>query len=187
MARKNAAMTEDTDAPPAATTEIVWLDYRGRQGPDGEFEHDGEVMIMTAVPFTLSPGLNKLDRATFDAAREDADVKQLLAGKSPHLIETDEDLGGYESASSLRDLIERTQSGDALEHIQRIELAKPQTGRAAERRSPELLELLTRGLARAARRRPLNLAGLHARANQTAETLRKSPQRRFAEAERANS
>ncbi len=109
----------------------------------------------------------------------------LLSGKSPHLTETDEDLAGYESASSLRDLIERTQSVDALEHIQRIELAKPQTGRAAERRSPELLELLARGLARAARRRPLNLAGLHARANQTAEVLRKSP-RRSAEAERAN-
>jgi hypothetical protein len=188
MSRKNAAATtEDTDAPPKPRDEFVWLDYRGRQGPDGEFEHDGEVMFMTAVPFTLAPGLNKLDRATFDAAREDADVKLLLAGKSPHLVETDEELSGYETASNLRDLAERTQSGDALEHIHLLEMAKPQTGRAGERRSPELLELLAKGLARAARRRPLNLAGLHARADQTAEVLRKSPQRRFAEQERANS
>jgi hypothetical protein len=188
MSKKSTAtaMTEDHEPTSEAPPAFVWLDYRGRQGPDQEFEHDGEMMIMAAVPFTLAPGLNKLDRSTFEAARELEDVAQLLAGKSPHLVETDADLSGYETASNLRDLIERTQSGDALEHIQRLELAKPQTGRAGERRNPELIELLERGLARASRRRPLNLAGLHVIADRTAEAMRKSPQRRFAEAERAN-
>lgn len=173
MSRKNTAsvMTEDTETTDASA--FVWLDYRGRQGPEQEFEHDGEMMIMAAVPFTLSPGLNKISRSTFEAAREIDDVRQLLSGKSPHLVETDADLSGFETASNLRDLIERTQSGDALEHIQRLELAKPQTGRAGERRNPELLELLGKGLARASRRRPLNLAGLHVMADRTAEALRK--------------
>jgi hypothetical protein len=186
MSKKNAAaMTEHpTEDPPA----FVWLDYRGRQGAEQEFEHDGEVMFMTAVPFSLAPGLNKLDRATFEAAREtDPEIELLLAGKQPHLVETDEHLSGYESAGDLRDLIERTQSGDALERIQQLEMAKPQSGAVRERRSPELLELLEKGLARAARRRPLNLAGLHTMADRTAEAMHKGPQRRFAEAERANS
>jgi hypothetical protein len=190
MSKKSTAtaMTEDTEPTSEAPAAFVWLDYRGRQGPDQEFEHDGEMMIMAAaVPFTLAPGLNKIESATFEAARSVDDVAQLLAGKSPHLVETDADLSGYETTSNLRDLIERTQSGDALEHIQRLELAKPQTGRAGERRNPELIELLERGLARASRRRPLNLAGLHVIADRTAEAMRKSPQRRFAEAERANS
>jgi hypothetical protein len=89
-------------------------------------------------------------------------MKRRLADK--HIVLTDESLTGYDSPGAWRSLIERTQSGDALEHLQRIELGKPQAGPVRERRNPAIVELLEKQLALAVRRPVLHLGGLYQRA-----------------------
>lgn len=167
----------------AETSAPVYIDYRGVSGPAQEFKHDGELAIARpggGDPLTLAPGLNIVDGATWAAFGESASVKLRL--EAQHITVSDESLTRYRNPSAWRSLIERTESGDALEHMQRIELAKPQSGTPAERRDPSIVALLEKRIARAVRRPLISLAGLHSTVAQTASLT--SPQEQFRQAER---
>jgi hypothetical protein len=140
--------TEDTDA--TIQPKYVWLDYKGHTGPDHRHVHDGEHAIARANgdPILIAPGLNRLA----------ADDGAAMMGSKTITI-TDESLRGYESASALRDLAERTQSPDALEHILDLEMAKPQSGTSG-RRNADLVELLGRRVEMYGRRKAISLAGI---------------------------
>jgi hypothetical protein len=152
----------------------IWVDYKGHTGPDHRHSHDGEHAIVGASgdPLLIAPGLNKLDAAFADA----------VSGTKTITV-TDGNLRGYESPAALRDLAERTQSPDALEHILELEKAKPQSGPAGGRRSADLTELLERRVEMFGRRKVINLAGITQQAQAQADI---APQEKFRRAERAN-
>lgn len=143
------------------TAEHVWLDYQGKTGPAQEFEHEGGHMLTrpSGDPIMIYPGLNKLEAARFDPFMETLEFRRRVADGS--FTMTDEKLSGYATASALRELISRTWSADALEHIEHLEMAKPQAGPVAERRSQERLALIEKMLRRGLSRRVIDTAGMH--------------------------
>jgi hypothetical protein len=146
----------------------VWLDYRGKTGRAQEYDHDGPRLISRpdADPVVIRPGLNKVEGVPgFVELRT---VAELLS--NGQIVLTDAALRGFESPGNLRDLISRTWSADALEHIQRLEEDKPQAGAAKDRRSQELLGLIDKRLRRALGRRTIDTSGMHSQATDKAIT-----------------
>lgn len=155
---------------PTATskTKRVMMDYAGKSGADQIYEHKGpRVMILGGCePLAIYPGLNVLDSDQCKAYSEHPPFAALMASGELSEVKPEQLTG-----PRLEDLARRTFSADALEFLLDLEISKPQVAGRARRRSAEVVEMLNRKLARAAKRNAIDLSGIGSAARDQASVL----------------
>ncbi len=148
----------DGERPPAVPGPYVWLDYRGKVGPQADVEHEGEAVFVAhdfeSLP--VPPGLSRVARDTWNKFSDLPSVELRLSDET--LAVVDGDLSKYATAGARRDLVTRTTDPDALEHILKLEKARSQAGTQKDRRDDRVVEIAQKKLDRKAR--PLDFSTL---------------------------
>lgn len=167
------APPSDADADSDEITGTLLVDYRGRTGPDHVLPHEGPCVTIVSGndPLVLYPGLNLVDAGRWRVYASHPPIKRKL--EDGRLVIADAELRAYSSAAKLRDLVNRTQSPDAIDLLLAREKAKPQSAGRDRRRDPRAYELLERKALLAARRGALDLSGIQTQAQQHAAVMRR--------------
>ena len=148
----------DTEPAVAAPRGPVFYDYQGRTGASQLHEHvaTSACLIKGHPALVLEPGLNMIPAELFDAYKSHGPVVDKL--DSGRLVSVDlTKLWGPQ----LSELIRRTTSPSAIEHLYRLEMAKDLVdSNPKRRRNEQVVDLLTSKLAACKRRRPITLGGM---------------------------
>lgn len=156
----------------------VLIDYDGKTGPEQQFAHTGDLVLLDGVPLRLQPGLNMPTREVWEHYKSHPKIEALRVAGSLRVVSPD--LREYPHRTTLLGLVKRTLCADALDYMLALERAKPHNGPGSQ--DPRILELLEHRAKAAARSRGPDLGNVVSMASQHAATLTVDLEARMAKA-----